>query len=119
MREKIRQKFLAGMGGKLLSHFIKNYAPKKITTYADIRYSGLSAFYSKIGFSLVGITPPNYWYFLKTDPYNLKHRFGFRKNVLKSKLSNFNPILNEWENMKANGFDRIWDCGRIMCMDAV
>jgi hypothetical protein len=23
----------------------------------------------------------------------------------------FNPNLTEWENMKNNGYDRIWDCG--------
>ena len=23
----------------------------------------------------------------------------------------FDPELTEWENMKINGYDRIWDCG--------
>jgi len=29
------------------------------------------------------------------------------------KLANFNPNLSEWENMKNNGYDRIWDCGHL------
>ena len=33
------------------------------------------------------------------------------KSKLKNKLQKFDESLSEWENMKANGFDRIWDCG--------
>ena len=102
-----------GIGGKLLNYFIEKYKPRKITTFADIRYSGLDAFYEKIGFKFCGRTPPNYWYFHITDPYELRHRFGFQKAILHKKLPNFNPDLSEWENMKANGFDRIWDCGNL------
>ena len=102
-----------GAGGKLLSHFIKNYHPEKITTYADIRYSGLTSFYEKIGFSFCGRTEPNYWYFDKKNPYKLLHRFGFQKSVLCKRLGVFDPNISEWENMKANGFDRIWDCGNL------
>jgi len=29
-------------------------------------------------------------------------------------LETFNPDLTEWENMKVNGFDRIWDCGNLV-----
>jgi hypothetical protein len=35
----------------------------------------------------------------------------FQKSKLKNKLQKFDESLSEWENMKANGFDRIWDCG--------
>ena len=36
---------------------------------------------------------------------------NFQKHLLKSKLPTFDETLSEWENMKNNGFDRIWDCG--------
>jgi hypothetical protein len=26
-------------------------------------------------------------------------------------LKVYDPNLSEWENMKNNGYDRIWDCG--------
>lgn len=101
---------VVGVGGKLFSHFIRNYNPCKITTYADRRYSTSSAFYTQIGMSLVGETSPNYWYFL---PHEMKlyHRFCFRKTELIKKLKIYDPNLTEWQNMQLNGYDRIWDCG--------
>lgn len=102
-----------GIAGKLLKFFIENHNPKKITTFADIRYSSLCAFYEKIGFTLEKITNPNYWYFNKKEPFVLKHRFNFQKAVLKNKLASFDETLTEWENMKNNDYDRIWDCGNL------
>jgi len=52
-------------------------------------------------------------YFYTKDHYKKYHRFGFRKNVLNKKLNVFDPNLTEWENMKNNGWDRIWDCGNL------
>jgi len=100
-----------GAAGKLLSYFEKNYSPIQIISYADRRWSEGNLYY-KIGFQLDHISAPNYWY-MKTyrDRY---HRFNFRKNVLKDKLENFDPKLSEWNNMKNNGYDRIWDCGNLM-----
>ena len=57
-------------------------------------------------------TDPNYFYF--KPGYAVRfHRFGFRKSVLDNKLDLFIPELTEWENMKLNGYDRIWDCGSL------
>jgi hypothetical protein len=36
---------------------------------------------------------------------------AFQTHKLHSLLENFNPMLSEWDNMVANGYDRIWDCG--------
>jgi len=36
---------------------------------------------------------------------------NFQKHKLKTILPTFDPTLTEWENMKNNGYDRIWDCG--------
>ena len=33
--------------------------------------------------------------------------------MLPKKLNVFNPKLSEWENMKKNKYDRIWDCGNL------
>lgn len=102
-----------GGASKLLSFFIKKYSPKKITTYANIRYSGFSPFYESIGFVKKGVTPPSYWVFNKSQPLKLWHRFSFRKSVLNEKLSIFDASKTEWENLKNNNYDRIWDCGNI------
>jgi hypothetical protein len=104
---------VVGIAGKLLAAFIKKYEPENILTFADIRYSGYDAFYEKIGFKKITNTPPNYYYFHVKSPYDLKHRYAFRKSELSKKLYQFDPVLSEWENMKNNGFDRIWDCGNV------
>lgn len=101
---------VVGIAGKLLKHFIKNYNPDTVITYADRRWSSSNSFYSKIGFKLVSEGTPNYWYTRKNS-LNRFHRFGYRKGVLVKKLKNFDSNLTEWENMQINGFDRVWDCG--------
>jgi hypothetical protein len=106
-------KSVIGVAGKLIKAFIKKYKPTKIITFADRRYSNALAFYSSIGFQFVANTSPNYYYFNTKNPYKLYHRFNFRKQELPKKLDHFDPNLTEWENMKLNGYDRIWDCGHI------
>ena len=101
---------VVGAGSKLLTYFIKNYHPLKITSYADRRYSFISAFYLKIGFKLISTTNPNYWYFDKKTGVRY-HRYSFRKSELPKKLEKFDINLTEWQNMQLNGYDRIWDCG--------
>lgn len=93
---------------KLLSHFIKKHNPTKIISYADRRYSS-GKLYLNNGFNFLHDTPPNYWYM---KCYNKReHRFAYRKSELHNKLEKFQPNISEWENMKLNGYDRIWDCG--------
>jgi len=101
---------VVGIAGKFISYFTKTYKPKHIITFADRRWD-TGEVYEKIGFKKIGYTKPNYWYFqTNTKKY---HRFNFRKNVLDKKLEIFDPEKSEWENMKNNGWDRIWDCGNI------
>ena len=102
-----------GTAGKLFKYFERNYNPLEIISYADRRWSQGNMYY-KLGFKLDHISPPNYWY-MKTCNYKYRmHRFAFRKNNLKNKLELFNSNLSEWENMKANSYDRIWDCGNLV-----
>lgn len=99
---------VTGIASKLLKCFEKTYNPKKIISYADLRWSQ-GDLYNKLGFNLLHISRPSYWY--TKDYLSRVHRFNFRKSILKNKLEIFNPSLTEWENMQANGWDRIWDCG--------
>ena len=93
----------------LLKYFIKTYNPNSIVTFADRRWSTKNNVYIKNGFKFVHDSPPNYWYFNKSQ--NRQHRFNFRKSTLKNKLKIYDESLTEWENMQLNGYDRIWDCG--------
>lgn len=107
-------KIVVGGASKLLSYFIKNYKPKKIISYADRRWTFRSKnLYKSINFKEINTGVPNYWYFGKGKSYKRYHRFNFAKHTLSKKLKNFDPNLSEWENMKNNGWDRIWDCGNL------
>ncbi len=100
---------VVGGASKLLKYFIDNYNPNYIFSYADRRWSNGELYY-KLGFELVGETPPNYWYVLRNRRF---HRFGFRKSELPKRLETFDPNLTEYQNMLNNGYDRIWDCGSL------
>lgn len=103
-----------GGAGKLLSYFINTYKPKSIISYADRRWTSINSnVYEKIGFKKLSNGTPNYWYIGRGKNYRRFHRFGFAKHTLQKRLTNFNPDMTEWENMKNNGWDRIWDCGNL------
>ncbi len=98
-----------GGTSKLFSYFLKNYRPTSIVSYNDRRYFD-GQIYINLGFKFLGNTPPNYFYIV--DNYQtIQNRLNWQKCKLKKKLHVFDPSLSEWENMKLNGYDRIWDCG--------
>lgn len=112
MKRFALSKPVVGAAGKLFKHFIRNWDPETVITYADRRWSSsLDTVYEKIGFERDGTSNPNYFYF--RDGIKRKHRFNFRKSELDEKLESFDPDLTEWENMQINGYDRIWDCGHL------
>ena len=94
---------------KLFDYFSSVYKPDLVTVYADRRYfSGQS--FLPLGFSFTENTPPAYYYII--DAYDsLENPVNWQKSKLSRKLKTFDATLSEWENMKINGFDRIWDCG--------
>lgn len=101
---------VVGGASKLLSHFIKEYNPQTILTYANARIS-LGNVYKKIGFQFKGHTNPNYFYTkggLKTFS-----RQQFQKHKLHKKLKQYDPNLDEAQNMFNNGYRRLWDAGSL------
>src|SRR6056300_28455 len=103
---------IIGGAGKLLKYFERNFEPSKITSYADKRWSE-GNLYIKLGFDKIRDSKPNYWYF-KDGSLDIKHRYNFRKSILSKKLEFFNKEKTEWEKMKENGWNRIWDCGNMV-----
>lgn len=99
---------IVGGFSRLLKHFIKINSPKCLISYADRRWS-LGKLYKQNNFKFIHNTPPNYWY-MKYHNYR-EHRFKYRKSELEKLLSIFDINLSEWENMKLNKYDRIWDSG--------
>lgn len=112
--ELIRMCFKKGVtvrGGvsRLITKFERENRPKSLLSYADRRYSRGKG-YEATGFNHVGVTSPSYFYFKHSRLFN---RINFQKHKLSKKLKIYDESLSEWENMKANGYDRIWDCGHI------
>lgn len=99
---------IVGGSQKLFTHFIKKFQPRSIVTFADRRFFS-GKIYNTLGFSFTEYTLPNYYYF--RSPKKLESRLHYQKHKLQKTLSKFDPQLSEWENMKNNGYDRIWDCG--------
>jgi hypothetical protein len=100
-----------GGASKLFNHFVKNYDVNSIVTYSDRRlFTG--NLYNQIGMLFVDNTPSGYHYFHKNKGVPIE-RTHFQKHKLKEKIEKFDSNLSEWQNMKINGYDRIWDCGHL------
>ena len=98
---KLNTKIHGGFG-KLWKHKPNG----KIICYSDKRlFSG--NVYEKYMIKLDD-SKPSYYYIVDGE---LKNRVNFQKHKLKDILQKFDNNLTEVENMKENGFYRIWDCG--------
>ena len=106
-----------GVGGKLFKHFIKEYNPQIVKSFADRRWTvdEENNLYIQLGFKFDSYTKPDYKYYNpKVDKYKRFHKFGFRKQILLKKYPDvLNPNKTETEMVKELGYDRIWDCGLI------
>ena len=100
---------VVGGASKLFKHFLKTNNPQSVLSYSDKRFFD-GKIYGNLGFKFDSNTSPGYHYISK-DYKTLYSRMMFQKHKLKSILPIFDDNLSEWENMKNNGYDRIWDCG--------
>ena len=99
---------VVGGASKLLKHFIKIYKPKEIVSYADKRWSN-GGLYETLGFDLSHVNKPNYHYIINMKR---KHRFNFRKHILK-KQGFDTENKTEHQIMLDRNIYRIYDCGTI------
>ena len=104
------------MGGfsKLLSALIaKTPQLRCLITYSDNRWSR-GRTYEENGFIMSNKPPqPTYSYFRAGTQGPRFHRFKFRKDNLAKLFPNVDIKQTEWQIMKKNKYDRIWDCGTI------
>lgn len=100
---------IPGIASRLLRHFQKNHKWSEIYSYADKRWS-VGNMYEKLGFTLTRDNPPDYFYVI--DGVR-KHRWNYRKDLLKTSLPNYDASLTEYQNMVNHGYYRVWDCGTL------
>ncbi len=94
---------------KLMSHLRKYNTWTEIVSFADRRWSD-GNLYEQTGWTLDKTIPPDYTY--SPDGHKRIHKFNYRRKNLPDLLDQFDPELSEWENCKANGVLRVWDCGK-------
>lgn len=100
---------IVGGASKLLKYFRKHYSGS-IISYSDIRWN-TGTLYKTLGFELLRTSSPNYWYFENKANAELHSRLKFQKHKLSSILKTFDASKTEADNMRDNGFRRIYDCG--------
>jgi hypothetical protein len=98
-----------GGASKLFKYFVNTRNPKSIVTYSDKRIFNGNV-YKILGFNFSHKTYPQYWYF-QNGKYTIYNRMNFQKKKLKTIFTNFDEKLTENENMKNNGYHRVYDCG--------
>lgn len=95
---------------KLLKHAITTLPNvSRIETFADLRWSE-GHLYESTGFDKEYVIPPDYYW---TDGITRWHKFGFRHQLLETKLDDYDPTLTEVENCHNHGLYRIYDCGKV------
>lgn len=90
-----------------LTRLISSVKFHKLISYADRRWSTGKAYISS-GFEYKGKTSPGYYYCKRGEMFS-RHKFQAHK--LENILPAYDKNLSEWDNMRANGYDRLWDCG--------
>lgn len=105
------KKFISVVGGasKLLKFFRDSHTGS-IISYANRRFS-TGDVYRKLGFTQLGRTDVNYFY---TGHNEVLTRYQCQKHKLKDLLENFDPSKTESENMRLNGYSKVFDCGNLI-----
>lgn len=98
-----------GIGSRLFRRFVREFAPEKVKSFADRRWTTDkdSNLYTKLGFCLTEVLPPDYRY---VNGQNREHKFGYRKSRLHKKYG-FPMELTERQMTERLGVYRIYDCG--------
>ena len=105
---------IVGSASKLFTYFIRNYVPKSIISYCNIRIFGIdNHVYDILGFKYDHHSEPCPWYFehYRTTNKKLYHRSHFQKHKLKKLFENFDPNITASENIENNNWLKVYDCG--------
>lgn len=97
----------------LFDYFVSQYSPSSVLGYSNKRFLD-DNFHLTLGFKFDKMMPPDYQY-ISPDYKCLYNKMFFKGDRnLKEKLLIFNHESSEWENMKLNGYDRLYDNGKLV-----
>lgn len=94
----------------LFSFFVDEYKPSIIYSLSDNRWID-DIFLNILEFKLVKNEDPKCMYFRCNNVNELLSEDLFQTQNLENILNIYNPNLSEWQNIKNNNYNRIYDCG--------
>lgn len=95
-----------GGASKLFDHFVAEYNPWRVISFADRRWSFSGGLYKKLGFIPTEATAPGYFWCKSRE---IKTRLQCQKHKLVKQ--GHDPNKTEYEIMTGLGWQRVWDCG--------
>lgn len=102
-----------GLFTKMLTRFLRDEDFNGvITSFSDNRHSN-GRLYKSAGFVLDNITPPGYSY--TKNWLRRENRMQYQKHLLAGKFGldqQYVDSKTEWEIMREQGYDRLWDAGQ-------
>lgn len=101
---------VVGGASKLFKHFIKAYNPKSIISYSDIAKT-TGNIYKVLGFTQSHMTEPQYHW---TNGTKVLSRYKTQlKHLVRAGWKKEDSTQSEDEVMRAHGFAKLYDCGKI------
>lgn len=101
---------IPGAASRLFKHFLIDYKPESVISYADLRWSQ-GRVYEALGFELVDRSDPNYFY---TKGQIRESRIKYQKKNLNKYFSNVDLKKTEEQIMLEHKYYRIYDCGNLV-----
>ena len=102
---------IRGLFSKMLAHFaIDSGYTGNIVSFSD-NCHGNGRIYNSAGFSIADELGPGYYYTKNGRPR--ENRQAYMKSKIKEKFNVDISNKTEWQLMQDNGYDRVWDCGKI------
>jgi hypothetical protein len=97
----------------MVERFVDVYSPLNLITLVDRRFNMESALLRSAGFIKTICTEPDHFYLKPTLPQYMKlmHHHAFAKHLLPKKLKHYDLSLTVYENMKNNGYYKVYDAG--------
>lgn len=111
LRRYASTKTVVGGAAKLFARFLTKLEPSKVISYSDNRiFTG--AMYEHLGFSKLSESPPDYYY-VTARSRKRHNKVKFQRGLLPELFGDrFDPSKSEVENCEANGWYRLFDCGK-------